>query len=95
MWRRRIKLEGEIHCKVAERLERFVQGQNCKFVAEIIQLNTLHRFKFLTVYVNHSDSMKLDILYYITQTSKAQIRLITLSTREMIETEEFVDSGAS
>jgi len=80
---RRVKLTGEVFGKTAESLERYVSGQNCKFVANTYNLVDIPKFKGLTVYDSYDNQAKLDMLYYITRGIKMNIRILSFSNREM------------
>lgn len=86
---RRLKLEGEVSCKIAESLERKVNGKHCKFVSTAIKGTDIHKYKGLTIYDNYSEASALDSLYEIIQTRKNNLRLMTFSTREMKNIENF------
>tara|TARA_R110000782_G_scaffold30983_6_gene76811 strand:+ start:515 stop:2815 length:2301 start_codon:yes stop_codon:yes gene_type:complete len=78
---KRLKLQGEIVCKKAVPLLRYVDGKNCKFDSQLYKLEDLHKAKHLKVYCAHGDSLKLDVLYGIIE--KQKIELITFSDREL------------
>lgn len=59
----RERVSGTISIKVAKELERSVYGQNCKFVPNSLNLSTLHKNPYLTVYGKESDKPLLDNLY--------------------------------
>jgi hypothetical protein len=78
---RRLKLKGEITGKMATNLKRTVSGKNCKFVPDVFKLEKLCQNKYLTVYIGHDHSSKLDRLYNIF--SKQKVKFITFSDREI------------
>jgi len=78
---KRIKLKGEISGKMAANLERTVSGKNCKFVPDVFKLEKLCQNNYLTVYIGHDDSAKLDRLYHVF--SKQKVKFITFSDREI------------
>jgi hypothetical protein len=78
---KRLKLEGEIICKKAIPLLRYVDGKNCKFDSQLYKLEDLHKAKHLKVYGAHSDSLKLDGIYGIMEKQKMEV--ITFSEREL------------
>jgi len=84
---RRIKLQGELSCKLATPLERFVSGKNCKFTATTLKYEALHKIGALIVYDTHDNSDKLDELYEITHHLK--IRCMTFSEREIRNVEKY------
>lgn len=74
------KLKGDVSCKKAMPLERYVDNQNCKFVSSILKLKECHKNKFLTIYHLFEEKEKLDDLYNIV--ARQNITLITVSQRE-------------
>lgn len=75
------KLEGELSCKRAEPLERYVSGKDCKFTPFSIDLKKIRSTKMFYIYGTHDDAPKLDKLYNL---SARQTRtLITFSEREI------------
>ena len=76
-----LKLEGEIICKKAEDLLRYVDGKNAKFTPDRYHLEKIHREPKLIVYAEHGSQDKLDRLYHISK--KQKMAYITLSQREM------------
>jgi len=79
---RRVKLQGEIVGKLAQDLERHVDGKNCKFVPETLKLEKIATMNSLFVYTNHENASKLDPLYHISN-GRQKIRFITFSDREI------------
>ena len=75
------KLEGEISCKRAEPLERYVDGRNCKFTPFSIDLGKLPSTKGFYIYTGHENNDKLNVLYKIAKEQK--ITFITFSDREL------------
>lgn len=75
------KLEGEISCKKAEPLERYVSGKECKFTPFSIDLRKIRQTGMFYIYTNHDNSDKLDKLYLSLPSSK--VSLITFSEREI------------
>jgi len=84
---RRVKLQGEFSCKVAQPLERYVQGRSCKFVATTLKYENLHNIGALIIYDTHDNNDKLDNLYNIVG-SLGKIRCITFSEREISNLEK-------
>ena len=76
---RRLKAIGEVNCKYAEDLSRYT-GAKCKFTADTLKMEDLHKFKKLTLYTEHSDNKKLNDLYDMVG---RKMRLLTFSNREM------------
>lgn len=77
---RRLKLEGEINCKIAEDLSRSVSGQRCKFVSHILEKSEIHRNKGLIIYDHQDNKERMDDLYDMCNNQK--IKLIITSSRE-------------
>lgn len=80
------KLEGEVSCKKAEPLERYVDGKNCKFTPFSIDLAKVQQTEMFYVYSSHEDSLKLDKLYEIS--GFQTITFITFSERELKKVSE-------
>lgn len=76
------KLTGEMSCKRAEALERYVDGKNCKFTPFSIDLGKLPQQSKFYIYTSHEESMKLDPLFLICMRMQ-KISLITFSDREL------------
>ena len=74
------KIQGEITGKEATRLERYVDGKNCKFVPVNYSLDKFPTFKFLTIYTTHENSNVLQELYKI---KNSNMRFATFSEREI------------
>ena len=79
---RRMKLQGEVVGKLAKPLERYVNGKNCKFVPETLNVAKITTTNTLFVYTNHDNADKLDPLYYIVG-GKQKVSCITFSDREI------------
>lgn len=75
------KLEGEISCKRAEPLERYVDGKNCKFTSFSIDLGKIPSTKGFYIYTSHENNDKLNVLYKIAK--EQHITFITFSDREL------------
>ena len=73
---RKVKLQGEITCKLAVPLLRST-GNNCKFESQTYKLEELHKEKCLFVYTEHALSSRLDKLFEISKRQK--INFITLA----------------
>ena len=78
---KRLKIQGEVVCKKAVPLLRYVDGKNCKFDSQLYKLEDLHKAKHLKVYAAHEDALKLDALYEIMQKQKMEV--VTFSDREL------------
>jgi hypothetical protein len=79
---RRIKLKGEIVGKKAEKLERYVDGKNCKWVSTTYKLENIHSMGSLVVYGGASDVEKMDALYKLVDGHNMQTKItfITVPT---------------
>jgi hypothetical protein len=78
---RRKKLQGEISCKEAATLERYVDGKNSKLVPKVIDMANAHRNPYLTIYGSTSQSSLIDNLFPLVDGRK--VKLIVLSDREL------------
>lgn len=78
---RKIKLKGEVVCKVASPLERYVEGKNCKWVSHTFDMSKFHRLPNLFVYGTAADTEKMDSYFKIIL--RNEIRFIILSEREL------------
>jgi hypothetical protein len=78
---RRTKLKGEMICKVAEDLERWVDGKNCKWVSKTFQMENFHKNNFILVYGSQEEVEKMDKWYKATKGTR--VRFAVLSDREM------------
>ena len=85
---RRVRLEGELLCKLAVDTER-ATGKSCKFIPDKLQLQTVHKFPGTIVYTHHDLGDKLDKLYSVTRLYRynnmkgMQFKFITFSEREL------------
>ena len=75
-----VKLEGEISCKKAENLERYVDGRNCKFVPYSLDLSKIERTKCFYIYDSHENILRMDKLFYVLSN---KVSLVTFSEREI------------
>ena len=78
---RKVKLQGEVSCKVAMNLEKSISDRNCKFVATTYKLQDMHKHPALTIYTHHDDWQKLDPLYGASR--RLATRFLTFSDREL------------
>jgi hypothetical protein len=76
---RKVKLQGEVIGKLASTLERYVDGQNCKFVSTTFKLQDMYKDKKLNVYGRESDRKQMDLLY---KSFKYCVNFIIFSERE-------------
>ena len=78
---RRLKIKGEMVCKKAEPLERWVDGKNCKWVSTIYDLAKFHQNPFILVYGKQEDAEKMDKMFKPTRSLKVEFAI--LSEREL------------
>ena len=78
---RRVKLKGEIVCKQAEELERWVDGKSCKWVSKTYDMAKFHQNKFIFVYGKQEDADAMDKWFKPVKGHK--IHLAVLSEREL------------
>jgi hypothetical protein len=78
---RRVKLKGEMVCKQAEELERWVDGKNCKWVSTTYDMAKFHQNKFIFVYGKQEDADTMDKWFKAVKGHK--IHLAVLSEREL------------
>jgi hypothetical protein len=78
---RKVKLVGEIVCKQAVHLLRWVDGKNCKWESTTYKLESLYKTPLLTVYGLEVDIEVMDKLYHII--SGKYIRFVYFSSREI------------
>ena len=78
---KRVKAQGEVICKQATNLIRYVDGRNCKFESKTLKIEEFSKHKGLIIYTSHDEYLKLDALYNIL--NKHNVKLITFSSREL------------
>ncbi len=78
---RRIKLKGEMICKQATELERWVDGKNCKWVSKTYDMAKFHQNNFILVYGKQEDADKMD--KWFKPTRGMNVELAILSEREL------------
>jgi hypothetical protein len=78
---RRVKLKGEMICKQATELERWVDNKNCKWVSKTYDMAKFHQNPFLLIYGKQEDMDKMDKWFRPTRSLK--IELAVLSEREI------------
>lgn len=83
---KREKLKGEINGKIADDLQRYNGGNNCKFVPETFKLEEFSKYEGLTIYTTYDDGWKIDPFYKMNNSLK--MRLITFSPREFNNVEK-------
>lgn len=79
--KRIIKLQGEVVSKIAEPLQKWVDGKNCKWVPKTFKLEEIGKQKCLYVYASHDEAAKLDPLYKVFE--KQSVKFLTFSPREL------------
>jgi hypothetical protein len=77
---KRVKLQGEINCRMAEDLQRFVSNKNSKLVPNVLKVENIESTKQLNVYGKVKDEVLIDQLYSISANQK--IKYFVLSERE-------------
>jgi hypothetical protein len=77
---KRKKLEGEIVCKVAYSLEKWVDGKNCKWVSESFDMSKFHTRKKLMVYGEAKDAKTMDFWF---NPLKSFVNFAIFSEREL------------
>lgn len=75
------KLAGEVIGKIAQPLERYVSGKNCKFVPIKIQMEKAHIEKFFTIYGGEGDESLMQQLFTVIDRKKT--RILFFSDREL------------
>ena len=82
---RRVKLKGEIVGKEASKLERWVDGKNCKWVSNVYKLEDIHKEKCLVVYGGAESVATMDKLYKIVDSGRiaTKLKFIQFSDREL------------
>jgi hypothetical protein len=78
---RRVKLKGEMICKQAQELERWVDGKSCKWVSTTYDMAKFHQNKFILVYGKQEDAEKMD--KWFKPTRGMNVELAILSEREI------------
>ena len=79
---RRVKLKGEMVCKQAEKLERWIDGKNCKWVSKTYDMATFHRNPFILVYGKQEDADQMDKWYSASRKKHHHLEFAILSERE-------------
>lgn len=79
--KRIIKLQGEVVSKIAEPLQKWVDGKNCKWIPKTFKLEEIGKQSFLYVYASHDEAAKLDPLYKVFE--KQRVQFLTFSQREL------------
>lgn len=77
---KRVKLQGEINCRQAEELQRFVANKSSKLVPNVMKVEDIESSKFLTVYGKSTHETLIDKLYSVS--SKQKVKYFALSERE-------------
>jgi hypothetical protein len=83
---RKRKLQGQIVGKLGTRLERYVDGKNCKWVSTTWDLAEIHKLPFLVVYGSSPEQVELmDKLYKIVEFKgcKSKVKFVQFSEREL------------
>lgn len=77
---KRVKLQGEINCRKAEELQRFVADKSSKLTPTVLKVAEIESSKVLHVYGRQKDETLVDQLYSVS--SKQKINYLILSERE-------------
>lgn len=77
---RRVKLQGEINCRVAEELQRYVHNKSSKLTSTVLKVENIASSPFLHVYGKIKDEMDIDRCYAVSE--KQKIKYFVLSERE-------------
>jgi hypothetical protein len=77
---KRKRLQGEIVCKVACGLEKWVDGKNCKWVSESFDMSKFYTRKRLMVYGEAKDTETMDFWF---KPLKSVVDFATFSEREL------------
>ncbi len=77
---RRQKLQGEINCRKADELQRYVNNKSSKLVPNVLKVEEIESSKFLYVYGKTKDEVLVDQLYSVSD--KQKIKYFVLSDRE-------------
>jgi len=77
---RRVKLQGEINCKKAEELQRYVHGKSSKLTPEVLKVGDISSSPYLLVYGRQKDEATIDGLYAVSLRQK--VKYFVLSERE-------------
>lgn len=79
---KREKYEGNVLCKQATALERYMSSQYCKFVPVTLNIASIEKYKGMIIYGNYDDSSKLDDLYQVCLSSSTSFKILSMSDRE-------------
>lgn len=82
---KRLKLKGEMVCKQAEHLERWVDGKNCKWVSKIYDMSKFHQNKFILVYGKQEDAEKMDKWFKPTRTMNVELAILSDRETKLVE----------
>lgn len=82
---RRIKLKGEMICKQATELERWVDGKSCKWVSKTYDMAKFHQNKFILVYGKQEDADKMDKWFKATRGLKVELAILSERELKLVE----------
>ena len=82
---RRIKLKGEMICKQAEHLERWVDGKNCKWVSKTYDMSKFHQNNSIFVYGKQEDADKMDKWFKPTRNLKVELAILSEREIKLVE----------
>jgi hypothetical protein len=77
---RRVKLQGEINCRFADELQRYVHEKHSKLTPTVMQVGQIASKPKLFVFARQKDEEAIDLLYECS--SKQKITYLVLSERE-------------
>jgi len=82
---RRVKLKGEMICKQATDLERWVDGKSCKWVSKTYDMAKFHQNKFILVYGKQEDMDKMDKWFKPTRGLKVELAILSERELKLVE----------
>ena len=82
---RRIKLKGEMICKQAAELERWVDGKACKWVSKTYDMAKFHQNKFILVYGKQEDADKMDKWFKATRGMRVELAILSERELKLVE----------
>jgi hypothetical protein len=82
---RRIKLKGEMICKQATELERWVDGKDCKWVSKTYDMAKFHQNNFILVYGKQEDMEKMDKWFKATRGMRVELAILSERELKLVE----------
>ncbi len=86
---RRVKLQGEVNCRAAEELQRYVNNKSSKLVPSILKVENIESSKFLHVYGKTKDETLVDQLYSVSSSQKIKYFILSEREHKVAETLDF------